>query len=82
MRPLVLLCCCFALACAKSEAPADPGNGGSSTLPGGSATPVQNHPAYITVFINNTPMTVTGISYTRSASTVNFSAWNSLQKVD
>ncbi len=82
MRPLILLCCCFALACAKSAAPADPGDGGSSSGPGSSGTPVQSHPASISVFINNTPMTVTGISYTRAGNTVNFSAWNSLQKVD
>jgi hypothetical protein len=77
---LGLFACLSFVACSKQSA--TPGN----TTPGsGSTGNTQSRTPTISVALNNTPMTVTGISYNRSGSTYgdfNFSAWNPLQKVD
>lgn len=75
---LVLL---LAAACTKqSDAP------GTQTPPGTPppAKPVNSKPdtPWITVLINGQPMNVTAISFSRSGSTFNFSAWNNLQRLD
>jgi hypothetical protein len=82
MRTLIflLLIGIFAVACTKETDPVFPVNGNSSTT--GNNNPPQPRLASISFFINNNPMRVTGIDYNRSNSTVNFSAWNSLQRVD
>lgn len=81
MRTLIflLLVCIFAFACTKETDPSFPVSGNSSSTTGNNSQP---RLASISVFINSNPMKVTGISYNRSTSTVNFSAWNSLQRVD
>jgi hypothetical protein len=68
------------IACSKQAS--TPGNAAPGS---GNTSKTQSRPASISVALNNTPMTVTGISYNREGSMYgdfNFSAWNPLQKVD
>jgi hypothetical protein len=60
--------------------PYGPGASGSSSLQG-----VAETVASVSFLVNSNPLVVTGISYDRTGSTtgtLNFSAWNALQRID
>lgn len=70
----------FVSACNKnSNSPSNSNNGNSNN--GVGATPVSPTSA-ISVNINDKPMLVTGVSFNRNSGSFNFTAENSLQKVD
>ena len=77
-RLIFLLSCFFILACAKEKvAPRVPPVDPPIDLP---MKPPDS--AWVTVFIDNMPLVVSGFHFDRGGSWFDFSAWNSLQRVD
>jgi hypothetical protein len=68
------------LACNKNSIP--PTNSGTTTHNIADTGKEGDYPSTITVLINGAPMQVTSIGYNRGDGFFNFSAMNSLQKVD
>ena len=74
-----MLSCLLIVSCSKQDTtPPAAGNNGNGSSTSGAPKPS----SAISVSIDGQPMTVTGSSKGRGSSTFEFSAWNSLQKVD